>query len=78
MIRENSKSNPCLVSARQLEATVPSDEVGRNSDCENRTVIDMKLNDLGFVLKRFEKRNRLGGSWVEPLPITEKLAGTSR
>ena len=32
-----------------LEAPVPSDEVGRNSDCENRTGTDMKLNDLGLV-----------------------------
>ena len=32
-----------------LDATVPSDEVGRNSDRENRTGTDMKLNDLGLV-----------------------------
>ena len=45
------------------------------SDCENRTVADMKLTGLVLVKNVSKKENRLGGSWVDPLPIPEKLAG---
>jgi hypothetical protein len=38
-----------ILSTSLLDATVPSDEVGSNSDCENRTGTDMKLKDLGLV-----------------------------
>ena len=36
------------LSTSLLDATVSSDEVGRNSDCENRTGTDMKLKEFGF------------------------------
>ena len=38
-----------ILSTSLLDATVPSDEVGSNSDCENRTGTDMKLKELGLV-----------------------------
>ena len=38
-----------ILSTSLLDATVPSDEVGSNSDCENRTGTEMKQNDLVLV-----------------------------
>ena len=44
------------LSTSLLDATVSSDEVGRNSDCENRTGTDMKLKDSGLVLSDLKKK----------------------
>ena len=44
------------LSTSLLDATVSSDEVGRNSGCENRTGTDMKLKDSGLVLSDLKKR----------------------
>ena len=38
-----------ILSTSLLDATVPTDEVGSSSDCENRTGTDMKQNDLVLV-----------------------------
>ena len=59
----------------QLEATVPSDEVGRSSDCGNRTDIKLKV-----CLKKFEKVDkRYAGSWLGRSPFRKlKNAGTRR
>ena len=35
-----------ILSTSLLGATVPSDEIGSNSDCENRTGTDMKQTEL--------------------------------
>ena len=48
MIRSERQCEGNL-STSLLGVTVPSDEVGSNSGCENRTGTDMKLNDLVLV-----------------------------
>ena len=45
------------LSTSLLDATVPSDEIGSSSDCENRA-----KREIMFVLKRH------GGSWVSHVP----------
>ena len=48
-----------ILSTSLLDATVPSDEVGSNSDCENRA----NRRNQQIVWKR------LGGSWVSHVPL---------
>ena len=56
-----------------LEATVPFEIVGRNSDCENRTGTEMTGNEKrAFWFDVVWKRNRQGGSWVNHIP-SQKL-----
>ena len=57
-----------ILSTSLLDATVPSDEVSSNSDCENRTVIKIEKN-----------WKRHAGTWLSRLPLTkmEISAGTS-
>jgi hypothetical protein len=52
-----------ILSTSLLDATVPSDKVGRNSDCENRANEKRKQ----FVWKRH------GGSWVSHVPLLKTL-----
>ena len=53
------RENECRrnLSTSLLDATVPSDEIGSSSDCENRA-----KRETMFVLKRH------GGSWVSHVP----------
>ena len=57
-----------ILSTSLLDATVPSDEVSSNSDCENRTVIKIE-----------KSWKRHAGTWLSRLPLTkmEISAGTS-
>ena len=52
-----------ILSTSLLEATIPSDEVGSNSDCENRTVV--------WFENCWKKRH--AGTWLSRLPLTTKL-----
>ena len=49
-----------ILSTSLLDATVPSDEVSSNSDCENRAVIKIEKN-----------WKRHAGTWLSRLPLTK-------
>ena len=63
------KKNQCrrILSLSLQKATVPSDEIGSSSDCENRTMV---WNHLEQSSKEGPDgtENRLGGSWVSHVP----------
>ena len=63
------QENQCrrILSLSLQKATVPSDEIGSSSDCENRTMV---WNHLEQSSKEGPDatENRLGGSWVSHVP----------
>ena len=68
-----------ILSLSWQKATVPSDEIGNNSDCENRTVYwTCWHRRSGEGPDATEKRH--AGSWLSRLPLTRNwngVAGTS-
>ena len=68
-----------ILSLSLQKATVPSDEIGSNSDCENRTVYwTCWHRRSGEGPDATEKRH--AGSWLSRLPLTRNwngVAGTS-